>query len=384
SRNSNKGWVYIIDKYIVIVYSKGVSIILIFLNFRGEFVSKRILIEKEPKIRGYLHHAFPLSSMASHPSFLPWFYSNYIQLFCYKDLIGDACPLNFYRYHDWNYYPLLDNQYLKRDLLLDTSVTDFIKHAIESDYCIYTIANEYYIPGSEPYQKYDFDHCIMIYGYDSVQKKFHSINFNDNWEYSDFDISFEQFEKAIHHVGTKLSYAKQIRMFKPDLNVQFNFNLNFVIDMLQDYLNSCNRSDRFSVYATDSRLIFGIQVYDEFFRYVEKLLNRKVESDIRPFHIIWEHKKVMLERIAFIKGQMNLTASQLTEIQIIEEAYKLVEEVANTIRIKMLKYLLTNRDSYLQGMLDEIKDLKNKEIPLIEKLIEFLEKSNTEMKSGIV
>ncbi len=43
---------------------------------------RRLLPLSTPPLMGYLHHAFPLSILAGKRPFLPWLYSQYIQLSC--------------------------------------------------------------------------------------------------------------------------------------------------------------------------------------------------------------------------------------------------------------------------------------------------------------
>lgn len=178
---------------------------------------KKITIH-EPKILGYLHHAYPLSVMPDHKDFESWFYSNYIQIFCYREFDGDACPINFYRYHDWSYYPLLDHQKIARQIVTrGMTMIEFIINSINMNYCVYTYVNEYHIPNRTPFQVYDSDHDILIIGYETEKEILHAVSFI-NGRLSEFEISFAVFNLAFDSVKMSFEYVSNIRLFKCNHN----------------------------------------------------------------------------------------------------------------------------------------------------------------------
>ncbi len=336
-------------------------------------MKKRLSLEK-PKIMSYLHHAYPLAIMSNHENFLPWFYNNYIQLYCNKNSSDSILPVNFYRYLDWSYYPLLDHQFLSRDLIPNLNIIDYVIHVLESDYYFYAYVNELYVPGRKAYQKYDFDHELLISGYDDINRTFIATSFIKG-EYSDFEISFEEFEKAFANMTCSFEFMKLIRVIKPNVSNTHHFDPNAVMESLKDYLNSCSGNDRFTNqnYFNSKKIVFGMDVYSEIQSFIPRIKSEQLKPEINPFQILWEHKVIMQERFQYLLSQLSNPAA-IEQLTIISTSYDRVVQKSDRIRLLILMYQKTKRESLLHNVLNELEQLEQLERDTITNWIDKHEK----------
>ena len=122
---------------------------------------KKTLPIATPPVIGYLHHAYPLSILANWTAYLPWFYSNYIQLYCPQNLQNlrrnRTLKFNFYRRPDQRFSisPYLKVQFLDRDLIYNSSkdIVPFIVACIDKGYYVQPTVNEWFLSTSPAYQK---------------------------------------------------------------------------------------------------------------------------------------------------------------------------------------------------------------------------------------
>ncbi|MNI85913.1 hypothetical protein D3C73_1429500 [compost metagenome] len=75
----------------------------------------------------------------------------------------------------------------------------------------------------------------------------------------------------------------------------YKFDLDKFVDELGDYLTSSITVKRYHapyeqwmLYGSD--LAFGLEIYDNLINYMTKVNNK---YDLRPFYVLWEHKKLM-------------------------------------------------------------------------------------------
>ncbi|WP_127530189.1 hypothetical protein [Paenibacillus kobensis] len=324
----------------------------------------------KPEISGYLHHAYPLAVMSDHPSFIPWFYSNYIQLYTAKDLGGVPFYINFYRYLDWNNYQLLDHQYFDREVMPVDDIVEYVIHCIDLDYCFYSFVDEFYVPGRTPYQKVHFDHELMISGYDKTNRTFRASSFI-NGQYSDFSISFQDFKDAYQNNSLKYDYMKLIRVLKPNYSSTYEFDPSFVNEVLNDYLHARNSIDRYANFDLFhyKNMTFGIDVYRELQLYMNNCMIEGKTCDIYPFHILWEHKKVMAGRFRYMIELHHDSTIRDTLTQI-AAAYEEVVNQSDKVRFMILMYRKTKRQKLIIDAENEILVMKEKEVDLISKWLE--------------
>ena len=105
-------------------------------------------------------------------------------------------------------------------------------------------------------------------------------------------------------------------------------------------------------------------------------MNRRAFENIdkRIFRLIWEHKKVMAERMEKVEQQMNLSSD-------FSDKYKKIVAEANKARMIYATYLQNNKDTLLPLIKEKIIHIKKSENKILKK---FVSKIESEMRKNAV
>lgn len=112
--------------------------------------------------------------------------------------------------------------------------------------------------------------------------------------------------------------------------------------------------------------VFGIVVHDYIAKYISKLFDRSIpyeRMDRRVMRLIWEHKKVILERIEHIEKDLELDNKISTN-------YKPLLAEANNARMLYASHNINRRDSLLPIIQHKLLYIKSEENKLLNELLE--------------
>ncbi len=328
-----------------------------------------------PPVIGYLHHAYPLSILANEEAYLPWFHSNYIQLYCPPNFQNPSSnrtmKFNFYRRPDQrvSFSPYLKVQLLDRDLIFKspTDILPFIVACIDKGYYIQPTVDEYFLPDSAAYQKRHLVHETLIYGYD--KQTFVGIGYNKNGDYASYHIMFSELEQAIVHADLTGHYDPDgLRLFKYDSQAKYDFDIYLVREQFTDLLLARNTSYRFRMVANPSDGAYGLATYSCLRSYIESFLYSPFSFDIRPAHILWEHKKCMVNRLKYMEGYGYLKSEYRFSVQYEELARK-----TGMLRMMLLKFKITHSAVLLHRVLSILDDIAEEEKNLLQNLVKKFE-----------
>ena len=314
----------------------------------------------EPPIKGYLGYAFPLSILfAEGDSFLPWMYSNhnYIMMYGKKDF-----SLFNQSDNDWmhgnervfkKHTVVLPKYILKRNDI----VNDLIMGLVEKNYYIITKSDEYYIPGRRSYMNRHFDHENMVYGFDKTKKIFNIASYTDKGYFGGTEISFEDYITALNeneYDDFTLNIVSRYSEFKP------KFNAERCKTLLSYYLSGCDKE--FDLNNVD--YYHGIDAQKNLYYYLEYVKDNNMDIDIRYFYYLWEHKKIMLDRINYMldNGYVSGSRDEYAE-------YFDVVKKAEIIKGLNLKYNIIKRETTIKNMQELIHYIVGAEERILSKLI---------------
>ena len=140
------------------------------------------------------------------------------------------------------------------------------------------------------------------------------------------------------------------------------FSVETAIKGILDYLDS-----NLAKYPEDGEgNVRGIVVHEYIAKYVEKLYDGSIpyeRMDRRVFRLIWEHKKVMLERIQMIEHSLMLSSE-------ISEKYRQLVSEADTIRMLYASHHMKRRDSVLPIIKRNLLKLMDDERELLTLLVD--------------
>ncbi len=323
---------------------------------------KKLKMELPPVI-GYLHHSYHLSIAQEHPFFNEWFFCNYIQLKYYpkKDW------LNFFSMDiHYNHFPLLDVQILRSEIIKNNKidVVEFVINCIESDYYVWLYIDEFYDPDKEAYNTWHHTHEYLLYGYSCDKCCLHSVGFNNQFTQSAYtfsEISFDDFLKAFNNAEGNF----QIKILKCNQNASYEFDIVNVKNILEDYVKSENTSKRNRMLCNPtSDAIYGMEIYKYLKMRFENPINSTTLLDIRPLHIMWEHKKCMVLRIKFLCDHQ-----YSDNLDPIYNAYRDFEKKILILRNLQLRYIDTKKDHFINKIISYLDEISYEETQILTELL---------------
>jgi hypothetical protein len=267
---------------------------------------------------------------------------------------------------------------------------------INLNYYPYFSVNERYISdrtstdptyqGAVLYQKIGVSHDIFIYGYDQAEKLFYYTGYDKNNIFRNSYASFEELETAFWNAEFdewKNMFCHEdillIKMFedkKEDYRKFIEFKRMMIF--LNDYLYSYNTSTRTGIAdscgewehnISDTPLShrFGIDAHNGLLDFIDLQMNDEIGTDIRPFHLLYEHKKIMA-----------LRSEYLQQIGIIDNKYGFFEKLSHiesfSLKLKNLymKYMLQRKKSHLQTLQEKLREMVKEEKTIITDFVEAL------------
>lgn len=334
---------------------------------------KRELPIADPPIQGYLHHAYTLAIGAHYPEFYPWFYSNYIQLRCYKDIANSMYYdyLNFYNYDlAKDLFPWLSIEKISREVYANGfgDLPTFVCNCLDSDYYLYLFLDKYYLPGRDEYQTRHFIHDHFVYGYDRDERHFDFIGFDNRGMFRKSPILFEDFDNAYNQANPQHEWQTYLFMLKYNPNYRSALDLQLVIDLLDDYLLSRNTSERFRMYKQPMDAVFGLDVYTKLQEYFELLEAGEVWADVRGVHIVQEHKKCMLDRLRYMEREGFLNASDQ-----LSTAYSQIATQAQSMKLSLMKFARMKDKHWIKSVIALIQQMKASEKLILEQVLDKLQ-----------
>lgn len=339
----------------------------------GEQMRKELLI-KEPLISCYPQHAFYLSIISSNKNCLPWIFSNYSNLFIDQKGFCDF----FVKTPEYYLYPWFQgSQRIHRDLLEENNINfiDFIKRSINKENYIWLHLNEFYLPCSTKYKKLQFIHSALISGYDDKEEKFFVNGFYNNRKYSKYLVSYKDIEKSFKHAHPIEDFKFYIHLLKYNCEYdlkEFKYNKKLFKHQLIAHLSSTiepflNLEEAFDLKNFED-LTTGLEVYKKIEQlYLYNTTDSDYIYDLRPFYVIYEHKKLLNLKLDFLKNKQ--------EFILTDEIYKQLE-VLEKESIKVLnlyiKYGLTKDKRIIVRIRDGLNTMREMEKEVLEEIVERL------------
>ncbi|WP_139209369.1 hypothetical protein [Paenibacillus sp. OK003] len=332
----------------------------------------------EPQLSTYNVYAALFSIIAKNDDYLPWLYSNFISIginTC-DDTIYFTDHFSFFEYgRGYTSCPWLEVEKPAHKLIYSfykSNIKDALLSYLNQDKYVWLYLDQYYIPQSENHLKKHRDHSVLVYGYDDEQKLFHLADNLDGGKFAKVTITYEQLVNAWEN-----DICEHFRRFFIVLNrkdASYDFDICKVKKQIENYLSSRCIDEGFfwNQIAVDGPhayvqhkdyWIFGQDVY----RYVQQQINKiktsKIDTDldIRVFHLLWEHKICMLERMKFIVNNEDLC-----------NEYEVVSHVSLVIRNLVIKYNISKNNRLLDDINNKLEEVVQLEKNVLVKLIAIL------------
>ncbi|WP_251571593.1 BtrH N-terminal domain-containing protein [Paenibacillus sp. MER TA 81-3] len=321
-----------------------------------------------PPIVGYQYVAYPLCTALTRKEALPWFYSNFIHLYCHHDLdeerTSGSVPFSFYG-EDFIHCPWLITQKLEREIVLDSppGIVEFLVNGINSGYTISLNVDEYYIPHRRVYRQTHYAHDILVYGYDAAKRTFLVLGYDEEMQFRKTIVPFHELEQGFRHLEWTDNYQEQIYLYKFNKAGSYRLDAAFIKQSMEEYIAACNVSLRNRGTTDPLEAAFGVEVYSALICNIPVLVRKR---DIRPIHILWEHKKTMGLRINYLCEQGLLPPA-------FAGCFQPIEEQAFALRHLLMKFAMTGDDAILEQGINEVTCIMESEKRILGTVAEALE-----------
>ena len=309
---------------------------------------------------------------SSDDGFISWFYQNHIQLHCSEELkeMGGGVPLDFFgapRIRDiyTATHPWLVTDTVSTELIsLFPSFTAFAINCICQGYYVEAMLNEAHLPFSHAYHVKDFPHRSMIYGFDIEKEILYFVGYDQVKHYSLAQVSFEEADLAFLSLRAQQDIPiAQTCLYKPSApDIDMVPDSALIKTLLTEYVQGINSGARYDYLVQDLPRIYGMKIYDEMLANISQVLD-----DQRISHLLWEHKKVMVKRIQFLKNFDLIPAERFDYLM---EQSKNAEKLALMVRNFVIKYSVTHSPTIADSITQKLELLKNCEAEYLPVLID--------------
>ncbi len=326
----------------------------------------------EPMYSTY-HHQGPATAIGvGNSAGKIWTLNNAVNLFCNrKFLTGFTTPEIEVENSSWSDVPCIV-KVLMPIWFAGGYINPIIRNMLDKGFYVYfTDVDDYYVKGKSWYHERHFFHNGLICGYDQNNKTYSVYAYDSEWRYTKFKTTQDAFNAgriAAQKKG-RLGVFSAIKM----INENVQFSPETVYSSLTGYLDS----DLGKYPFEGEGRVYGIAVHTYIAEYVMKLYRGEIpyeRMDRRVFRLIWEHKKVMLERIIKVEEALHFDNT-------LSEKYRSLVKEADNMRMLYVAYNMKRRDSVLPIISEKLLRLEKNEREI---LTELTEKMGKELEKNAV
>ena len=314
----------------------------------------------DPMYSTYHSQGAGCAILGSNPSIKNWYLNDIMHLCCSRRfLFGYTTPELGIDGSTWNENPFIEKHPIQMRFV-NGYINPIIREFLDNGYYVfYWGVDDYYLEGKSWYHTHHGEHDGLIYGYDQNAKTYLLHAYDINWVYNTFPVSQTSFNKGREAIFKEGSYGgicgiKPIPDYVP-------FEPEKIFINFSKYLNST-----FEQYPdTEDGSVYGTIVHNYVARYIEMLIDGTIpyhRMDRRIMRMIWEQKRVMLERLEKLEEFFGLGTK-------VSDQYKHVVENANSTRMLYASHHLRRRDSVLPIIKKKIINIQEAETKLLENIL---------------
>lgn len=316
-------------------------------------VTLKISIQRD--YNTFLYGAFPLCVILAN-NMSPWYLERYVQVYSYY---GDEYDWPVFDMCDsFAYSEVLDTATLDRTSFINGDIIDFVRTEINAGFYATIFVDMNYLNGHESTIS---PHEYLVYGYDDAAGELAIVGFAADRRFTklcvDYDLFRAAFDRAIAAMAPDGGFSfmtSPVQLLRPRPRSDV-FNLENLIARLRGYRDSApvvppvtstqnaywwlRDQPIWSPAATghDERIRFGLAVYDDLDRYLSRAGNEAerpgVSVDYRVFHLLYEHKQSVMQRLRFVA---DFVGGPPRLLSLLADWNGLVREV-NALRLHVLR-----------------------------------------------
>ncbi|MFE9275692.1 hypothetical protein ACQKLN_31075 [Paenibacillus glucanolyticus] len=264
----------------------------------------------KPIIHCYPIHLHHFSIINKNKKYEPWLYSNYIQISTPPELPYDRHKIiNFFRYDEQEPFyggtsPFMKECKLERIETIDEIVPSF-RESINQDKYMNIFVDDYYLPFRRAYRKNHYPHDLFLFGYTDEKRVFHVLGFDQYGLPKEYEVDYQVLSKAYLSVNSLLkSEYSESNWMACDYQMHYTdaeceLEIPRMVQLYQSFIDSIP-------FDQMPWAINGAAVYPLLMEYYYQYYNSLTAYDHRPFHMLYEHKMLMLKRVDYIQKELDL------------------------------------------------------------------------------
>lgn len=356
------------DEYFLKVEKRGLELTY-FYSLNGKKWNE---VYKEVLPARYKFHPLKIGVLVeARSNYRNWMASNYIQLYM-KEPVQHQRMIDYYTGPTKHYKNFFTSHFLDVSFAYSTNekMTSFqtasyiFKRLQEGSYLI-TELDHYYIPKTDAFCKFRYYHEVMIYGIDWVHRKYYVMGYGGQSSVFTYTLDFGEFHRAINKT--------EIRWIQCRIDTNHNnygINTNIIVKHLSDYLNSYNSErDIANVVPGQFVMVYGIGIMEYLIENEEDLFI--FCNDTRLSYLMYEHKKMMLDRILYLKENDAMSDDDIEEIeQVLNKNIEIGGIIKNAI---LMNALSNNKKVTMQKVRGYLEKLVENERTIYPKIISNIE-----------
>ncbi len=321
----------------------------------------------EPVYRTFNFDSAGSAIAKDNPSIRNWYLNEVMNITCSTDFLKGCytspklCVVN--SVYEQNPHIIRIRYEIK---YLGSGVHSVIRNLIDDGYYVFFWGlNDYYFKGKSWYHKRHFPHDGMITGYDTENDTYTVYAYDERWILQKFKTPKRALVKAI-----KSGLAQNHNGYFDAIKVKtepVSLCSETICEKLKSYLNSSLEK-----YPPDKvETVLGIVVHEYLAMYLDKLFSGEIpyeRMDRRICRLIWEHKKVMLERIIAVEKKLSLSDE-------ISSKYKYLVKEAENMRMMYASFNHRRRNSLLMDIKSKLLYIYENEKKLLTQFVEIVEQA---------
>lgn len=326
----------------------------------------------EPVYSTYQYQGSMAGLLRCNPSLRNWYLNHALMLRCNrKFLTGYTTPEVDVVNSSWKNAPeVTEKRYSSEHL--DGHIHYAVRSLLNDGYYVYyTGLDDFYIPGKSWYHEQHFYHDGLICGYDQTDKTYSLYAYDSSWLYRVFQTPQSAFNRA-RAKSAENGHFYVICGMKPS-RTENVVEPECIYKNLLEYLDASPEKYPVTEDGPCVRL-GGTRLYRDVRRQAVRRQHPYERMDRRVFRMLWEHKKVMLERLTAAEHALGLRPAVSTK-------YSEIVREANAMRMLYASHHMRRRDCVLPGLQKKLLRMREAEEIWLR---EFTEAMKGAMKSEAV
>ena len=307
-----------------------------------------------PLIETYQGFSFVFGIMMANPAYSDIQYNGYIQL---QSIKYEGMPYAVLLFANSLWDDFRDAGYIIKDVydvanFNERTLTQFLCERLDQgQYLVLYDVDEYYLSYADAYQKKHENHDTYIYGYDD---EYFYIQVYEEQNLAQTTIKKSEAVKALLSKRARKN-ADGVRHFgairlNPCNGVKADAKV--ILKGIREYFEPDNED------GENQEILFGIGVYKTLMNEIRNM--KENGANIRAFRSLWEHKKLMVQRIAFLYSN--------TEDDRYQAICRICEKTKMIFRF-MVKYSIIKEERIIDKSLKLFKEVWEEEIAWYEKFM---------------